>query len=352
MAELGPQRQHGIRKGKAYGQTGRRVLTATFAECGENEPGMEMLGQMGPPEIAVTVKELKEVHAVLTEAGHECYLHKFHRAVNHGPLGPVAEALPEADPLPAAGVLVVRGLFKPELVDAAEKALWDESVPIDTMALMGRGKRRKVFNKNARHNNCMTEGATRSPNIASKEDYAEGKGSVLALEEFPHMNKMRRRVERLLKRKLGVVENNYYYRVGRENGIGWVRLVVRTHQPRTPAFASGTPCMWLPPPPLAARRQGAARGRAAAPRRGGSADAAALPVVLELQGMGTHLPVAAASRRRGLHVARRRRHGLGRRAKEALDDAPRHGRLSLEAKERGARDRAADARALNRRAAS
>lgn len=224
MAERGPQRKNGLRLGKPYGREGERALTATFAECGENEPGMEHLGEMGPPEIAVTMPELKKLHGFCKKKGLTCFLHKFHRAINRGPLGTVAEALPEAGAPPEAGVLVVRGLFKQALVDAAEQALWDDAVPIDTMALMGRGVRRKVFNKNARHNNCMTEKATRPPNIASKEDYENGKGSVLALEDFPHINKIRRRVQRMLRRKLRVVENNYYYKVGRKCGIGWVRL--------------------------------------------------------------------------------------------------------------------------------
>ena len=222
MAELGRQRKDGWREGKPYGREGARVVTSTFAECGEQGPGTEHVGTMGPPEAAVTMKELKRLRLVLKRLGFRCYLHKFHRKINKGRLGPVADALPAAKRLPPAGVLVVRGLFDPELVAAAEAALWHDSVPIDTMALMGRGKRRGVFNKNARHNNVMTPAATRPPNIASEEDYANGKGSVLALEDFPHMNEMRLRVEELLKRKLDVVENNYYYRVGRECGIGWV----------------------------------------------------------------------------------------------------------------------------------
>lgn len=224
MAELGPQRANGLRLGKPYGREGKRIITSTFAECGENEPGMEHIGQMGGPEVALTMDELHRMHAEFESRGTECYLHEFDQHINEGPLGAVGNALPDADDPPPAGVLVVRGLFKPTAVDRAEKRLWDDSVPIDTMALMGRGKRRKVFNKNARHNNCMTEGATRPRNIASKDDYAEGKGSVLALEDFPEINKMRKCVERYTGRKLKVVENNYYFRPGRLNGIGWVRL--------------------------------------------------------------------------------------------------------------------------------
>ena len=44
-------------------------------------------------------------------------------------------------------------------VDTIEKELW--KTPIDTVAMMGRGKRRAVMNKQARHNNCMIE--TRRP---------------------------------------------------------------------------------------------------------------------------------------------------------------------------------------------
>lgn len=221
MAELGPQRKQGIRKGKPYGVKSNRSLTATFAECGENEAGMEMLGKIGSLETAIAFWELPAIKAQLEAQGHTCWLHAFHERVHEGPLGAVSDTLPAAGAVPESGVLVVRGLFSPEQVDAAEVSLWDDSVPIDTMALMGKGPRRAVMNKNGRHNNCMTERASRPRNIATKEDYAEGKGSVLALEDFPEVNTMRKTVEGLVQRDLGVVENNYYFNPGPANGIGW-----------------------------------------------------------------------------------------------------------------------------------
>lgn len=218
MAELGPRR---AQFKKPYGVKGKRIITLTFAECGENQAGMELIGSTATPDQAVSFEELQELQGLLVEKGYTTFLHDFKDAINQGPLGPVAAAFPEADSVPAAGVLVVRGLFKQELVDAAEESLWTDSVPIDTMALMGRGARRGVKNKNARHNNCMTPRAIRPPNIASKEDYADGKGSVLALEDFPEIAKFNRRIQRMLVRDLGVVENNYYFNPGPNNGIGW-----------------------------------------------------------------------------------------------------------------------------------
>jgi len=222
MAELGPQRQGHMRLGKEYGKPENRSLSMTFGDGGENGNGMEVIrGQHGGPEAALDVPEMGEIKDVLAAQDFDVELHRFDQLINDGPLGPVAKALPEAPPPPEAAVLVVRGLFHKRTMDALEETMWGPDVPIDTMALFGRGKRRKVMHKHGRHNNCITDGATRPPSIASKDDYADGKGSVIDLATLPALARIRLQLEGIVQRKLGVVENNYYYKVGKQCGIGW-----------------------------------------------------------------------------------------------------------------------------------
>ena len=47
-------RRGGIRNGKPYAVPGKRLVTMTFADAGENEHGMEILGHEAPPEAALT----------------------------------------------------------------------------------------------------------------------------------------------------------------------------------------------------------------------------------------------------------------------------------------------------------
>ena len=221
MAELGPQREGHMRLGKEYGKPENRSLSMTFGDRGENETGCEVMGEDGGPEAALDVPELVEIGKALEAQDFDVELHCFDALIDDGPLGEALIALPEAPPPPEAAVLVVRGLWHKRKMDALEETMWGPDVPIDTMALFGRGKRRKVMNKHGRHNNCITDGATRPPSIASKNDYAEGKGSVIDLATLPELARIRDQLEQLVGRRLGVIENNYYYKVGKKNGIGW-----------------------------------------------------------------------------------------------------------------------------------
>ncbi len=215
MSELGTPFVGKKRKGRPYAMPGKRLVTATYADCGENEPGMEQIGAMGGEEIAHSVADLESMHTELIEKGVDACVYKFHELGQaHMPMG--------LTPLPEAAVLVIKrhdSLVTADDVRTIEKALWQ--TPIDTMALMGRGENRSVKNKIARHNNCMTDAAVRPPSIASKEDYSDGKGSVVDLQTIPEMAALRDKLSKLVKRDLPVVENNFYYEIGAKCGIGW-----------------------------------------------------------------------------------------------------------------------------------
>ncbi len=215
MSELGTPFVGGKRKGKPYAIPGKRVATATFADCGENERDMEQIGTMGGIETAHSVADLESMREELVGHGVDACVYKFDELAKDK----VPSGLPR---IPEAAVLVIKRhdwLVTADAVRSIERDLW--KTPIDTMALMGRGENRYVKNKNARHNNCMTDAAVRPPSIASKEDYADGKGSVVDLQTIPELASLRDKLAKVVKRDLPVVENNFYYEIGSKCGIGW-----------------------------------------------------------------------------------------------------------------------------------
>ena len=216
----------GIRKGKPYAVPGKRLVTMTFADAGENEHGMEILGHEAPPEAALTVPELRQWGKQLRdERALDARMFSLRRQLQDRP-GADAERIArivETDPVPRAGLLFVRGLAGKERTRDVEEQLWD--MPIDTCALQGRGINRYVKNKHGRHNNCITDRAVRAPSIANKDHYADGMGSVVAMEDYPLIGSLRDELSELVGRPLPVLENNYYYEVDKrkknKNGIGW-----------------------------------------------------------------------------------------------------------------------------------
>ena len=219
---------------------------------------MEMIGKMGGEEMAHTVADLEAMRDELVAKGVDAKVHKFTKLAD----GRVPSGLP---PMPEAAVLVIKrhdALVTASDVTTIERELW--KTPIDTVAMMGRGKRRAIMNKNARHNNCMTDNAVRPASVAAKEYYAECRGSVADLQTNPELARLRDRLATLVKRDLPVVENNFYYEIG-------------------PSAAS------------VARRQGAPRHGADALWRGVQGDGPEVSVVLELQGDGPNLSVPLKS---------------------------------------------------------
>lgn len=204
------------RNGRPYGMPGKRLCTATFADCGENNAGMEQVGEMGGEEMAHSVTDLEAMRDELVAKGVDAKLRRFDDLAE----GKVPSGLP---PMPQAAVLVIQrhdALVTASDVKTIERELW--KTPIDTVAMMGRGDNRHVKNKNARHNNCMTDNAVRPASVAAKEDYAEGRGSIADLQTIPELVGLRNRLAKLVKRDLPVVENNFYYEIGAKCGIGWV----------------------------------------------------------------------------------------------------------------------------------
>lgn len=213
MSQLGTQSVGGMRNGRPYGIEGNRLVTCTFADNGENNAGGQHVGTMGGAELAHSPAELEAMCTELVEKGVDAKVYKFHELV---------EAPSTLPSMPEATVLVIKRhdwLVSKTDVDSIEKDLW--KTPIDTMAMHGRGANRALKNKNARHNNCMTDAAVRPPSIAAKEDYENGAGSVVDLQTIPKLATLRDRLAKLVKRDLPVIENNFYYEIGRRCGIGW-----------------------------------------------------------------------------------------------------------------------------------
>ena len=213
MAERGVPAVDGMRNGRPYGVKGERLVTMTFAEAGENEAGMELIGATGGEEVALTVPELEALCARFKAEGRDARVFRFDQLANQGPDGEVCPTLPHA------AFLLVKGVVAQDVCDRIEEDLW--AMPIDTMALFGMGKRRAVMNKHGRHNNVLTDRGTRPPAIASKDDYADGKGSVVDIDAYPEIVAVRDWVQEVTGRSLPVAENNYYYEISKRTGIGW-----------------------------------------------------------------------------------------------------------------------------------
>ena len=194
----------------------RVAFAATFCEVGENgPPPMERVGEevdrgLTADEVRQIRKDLGLPKQCLKELGKLCPTSK---SCKHFTDDAVVLHIPN-------GVNVI--LEEESTADA----LLAELAPLkaDKMALMGRGKGRKVKNKTARHNSLLYD-------APQEADYPNGKGTIHKVGDLACWARLRGAIvdrmpalQSILKAPM-VVEINKYYdtqgAIGKPTGIGW-----------------------------------------------------------------------------------------------------------------------------------
>jgi len=186
----------------------RCAVSLTFADVGENGPRMEKIGRPTTNFIS----------------GHDLLRMKHSYEGQNGvaelfDLKKVLEESVETSKLPEvreAAVLVLRG-FTDCVIGEGTLIMIESEVQsmkrdglVDNKALM----HGQVKNKNARHNNVIA-------NFRQSPAIADGKGTVVAFEDYPATRKMRDVAQTWMQQEHPLVaEQNRYYDV-ETCGIGW-----------------------------------------------------------------------------------------------------------------------------------
>ena len=188
------------------------TYTLTFGDAGENHAGMEMIGEQRKPgsgykfnDLVNIAKNFEDTNIVTEIINLKSLFDEKYLKENNIDLSKIEDA----------GVLIIRNgisLFLNEeeeiiLSDEMESFSWDNKY-YDT-------RRKKVLNKNARHNVCF---GLKHQN----PDYENKKGTIIAYNEVPMLNKIRKGLPLKFNDKANnlVCEGNKYYDISK-CGIGW-----------------------------------------------------------------------------------------------------------------------------------
>ena len=174
------------------------TITITFGDCAENNRGMQQIGDRA--DTGLTMDNMKEIRQSFVLAGAQCEWYDLRALL---PADKAAKA-------PPAVVLVARG---------AVTALIPENGGADAMLVEQQAESMKwdkhakmygvVREKKARHNLCYSH-------IPQEPDYAQGKGTIVAYSDVPHLNALRLAIGRLLSDPTNPLSNlqgegNRYY---------------------------------------------------------------------------------------------------------------------------------------------
>lgn len=175
------------------------TITITFCDTAENHVGMEKIGENN--ENGFFLGDLLNFRK---------YFEKKHAIVKLIDLNYPIENL-NIYPNDEAYILIVRRGIDILLENFNSSDLFDELIELnwDTKAKMyGR-----VVNKNARYNLCFSD-------FKQKPNYEQGKGRIIAFEDVPILNTIRKKLIKLIGISDIVAEGNYYYDVTK-CGIGF-----------------------------------------------------------------------------------------------------------------------------------
>jgi len=182
----------------------RGTITVTIGDRAENHAGMEILGQEAKE--GFTCKELRAIGRLLAKRGVKYEILDLKALGNCDDL---------ADAQEASFLIIRNGLDQLTKSHDLAQGMWTELIDQDHDTKFYDRRRKKVLNKQARWNLCITH-------EPQEPDYEKGQGRVLTFADLPHLNRLRRYLPTFLgvKGQDLVAETNYYYDL-KKCGIGF-----------------------------------------------------------------------------------------------------------------------------------
>jgi hypothetical protein len=186
------------------------AMTFTFGDQGENNVGMEKVGNMVDKGGGVNLGDLLEAKKKFEEEGFLCELYCLNDLLGN-------EKIDEKKTVEDAYVLVIRKGMNYFLNKFCKKSsdLYEEMNRFEWDSKYWCYRRKRVLNKHARHNVCFGE-------KNEEPDYDNGKGRIVGYENVECLNILREGLIETFNDKGSnlVCEGNRYYDL-KKCGIGW-----------------------------------------------------------------------------------------------------------------------------------
>lgn len=178
----------------------KSAICLTCGEQSENHVGMQKLGD-GLADVGFSIGDLQLAKSKFETLGCECHLEYLN------------EYLPGEDVEEAAILVIRNGVEK--LTGKPAHFMFEEQLKFKWDNKYWDTRRKKVLNKNARHNVCFG-------NESQTPDYENKKGTIIAYDDVPLTKLWRNQLSAVIGKKAEnlEVEGNYYYDV-KKCGIGY-----------------------------------------------------------------------------------------------------------------------------------
>lgn len=188
------------------------TYTLTFGDAGENHAGMEIIGTIGKPGTGFTVEDLNNIKRNLENTSVITELVNLKSLFTESELQKIKLKQENIDD---AAILIIRNGISLFLSDEEELNIENEMESFKWDNKYYDIRRKKVLNKNARHNVCF------GPKH-QMPDYENKKGTIIAYSEVPLLNKVRSGLVKQFGNKAAnlICEGNKYYDTSK-CGIGW-----------------------------------------------------------------------------------------------------------------------------------
>lgn len=176
------------------------AICLTCGEQSENHVGMQKLGA-GLADVGFSIDDLQTAKQNFEKIGCQCHFERLD------------EYLPGEDVEPAAILIIRNGVEK--LICTSADSMFQEQLKFEWDKKYWDTRRKKVLNKNARHNLCFG-------NQSQLPDYENKKGTIISYDEAPITSSWRDKLGEFIGKKAEnlEVEGNYYYNV-KKCGIGY-----------------------------------------------------------------------------------------------------------------------------------
>lgn len=177
----------------------KSIITITLSNAIENHIGMEQIGERA--DHGYSYEELKLIKERLELVDIEVEIHELHNNLDM-----------QVEP---AYVLVAKNIINKMLEGSTDIDVYNELVreDIEWDTKYYDVRRKKVLNKNARHNICIDE-------VGQEPNYEEKKGTIIAWQSLQLLNEIRLNIEGLTGDHNLKAEGNLYLD-GKKNGIGF-----------------------------------------------------------------------------------------------------------------------------------